>query len=332
MEKRNKYKYGVIIIGLLTLGLSMLYLTKEQGNATAFIPNAKSGDISIVNTEENRVIETIEVGDSTSHGIAITPDKKKLYTGNLEKGEVYIYDMETKGLIKKINTGRNLHGIDITPDGQYLYVTSGWTDKKEEYNYINIIDTEKDKIVKTIKSDESSPAHIDFSKNSKYAYVVNVMGNSVSIVDVDNKTIDKVIDVGVMPNEAELSPDNKYLYVANVQSGTISVIDLDKKKLIDNIEAGEGTHGVAVSNDGKQVWTTNMYSNDVSVIDIEKREVIKSIKTNGIANHISIVPKKNRVYVTNKETNNITVIDTKTYEIISEIKVGDEPHEIDFIL
>lgn len=332
MSKNKMLYYRIALIALvasLVVSVFSIIISKEE--YIAFVPNASEGTVSIIDLSSNEVIDSIEVGESVSHGIAVTDDGNKIYTGNLEDGEVFVYDGKTKDLIKKINTGRNLHGIDITPDGKYVFTTSGWTEEKEEFNYINIIDTSKDEIIKTIKSDRKSPAHIDFSSDSKIAYVTNVMSNDVSMIDVKKGEIIDNVKVGIMPNESEPSPDGKYLFVANVQDSTISIIDIKEKKEIDRIKAGEGTHGVAVSSDGKYVWTTNRFSNDVTVIDIDRGEVIKTIKTGGEANHISISPKGDYAYVANMGSEDISVIDTKTYEITKSIDVGKEPHEIDFI-
>lgn len=326
-----KNGFKVIIILLATIGLIYAYKSAKNEKYLAYVPNAGDGTISIIDTSTNKLIDEIKVGDSVSHGIAVSSDGDKIYTGNLEDGKVFVIDVKDKEIIKTIDTGRNLHGIDITPDGKYVFTTSGWLEEKEEFNYINVIDTNKDEIIKTIRSNGKSPSHIDFTKDSKVAFVNNVMSGNVSMVDMEKLEIISTFDVGTMPNESELSPDDKYLYVGNVLDNTVSVIDLKKGKEVDTIKAGEGTHGLAVSQDGKYVWATNRSSNDISVIDIENKKVIETIETNGQANHISILPNSNLAYVSNLESEDISVIDMKSYKIIDTIKVGKDPHEITFM-
>ncbi len=328
--KNNRLK--IITVLLVAIGILYVYMqTKNKDEYLAYVPNAGDGTISIIDISTDKLIDEIKIGNSVSHGIAVSSDGSKIYTGNLEDGKVFVVDVESKEILKTIDTGRNLHGIDITPDGKYLFTTSGDLQEGEEFNYINIIDTKEDKVIKTIQSNGKSPSHIDFTKDSKLAFVNNVMSGNVSMLDIENFEIISTFDVGIMPNESELSPDDKYLYAANVQDGTVSIVHLKKGREVDKIKAGEGTHGLAVSDDGKYIWATNMFSQDVSVIDIEKKEVIKTIKTSGQANHISILPNSNLAYVSNLESEDISVIDMKKYKIVNTIKIGKDPHEIKFV-
>jgi YVTN family beta-propeller protein len=90
---------------------------------------------------------------------------------------------------KKIDTGINLHGIDITPDGRYLYLASGDLKDGEQYNHINVVDTESEEIIKEIQTPSKSPAHIDFSHDGSLAYVSNVMSNDISLIDTEKMEV-----------------------------------------------------------------------------------------------------------------------------------------------
>lgn len=329
-----------IIIALIAGGVLGLYyyfnngnfmITKTADQYLAFIPNVGDGTISVINVENMELIDNIEIGEAVSHGIAATPDGSKFYTGDLDDGKLFVYDAQNKRLIKTIDTGKRIHGIDITPDGKYVLLASGELEIGDKYNYIQIIDTNIDEIVNTIISDAKSPAHIDFTKDSKLAFVSNVMSNDVSIIDLEKGEILDNVKVGIMPNETEPSPDDKFLYVANVQEGSISIVDVNKRKEIDKIKVSPGTHGVAVTNDGKYVWTTNRFAKSIAIIDIHDKRVIKTINVDGEPNHVSILPSGNYAYVTNLESNNLMIIDTMTFEIVKEISIGVEPHEIDFV-
>src|SRR5699024_4732191 len=145
--------------------ISTVYLyTINKSEYLAYVPNAGDGTISIIDVSTNLLIDEIKIGESVSHGISVSIDGSKIYTGNLEDGKIFIVDVKSKEILKTIDTGSNLHGIDLTPNGKYLFATSGALQEGEEFNYINVIDTREDKIIETIKSNGKSPSHIDFTK------------------------------------------------------------------------------------------------------------------------------------------------------------------------
>ncbi|TDT63646.1 cytochrome D1 domain-containing protein [Fonticella tunisiensis] len=287
-----------IIIGLTILSAVVVGLLNEtwhfyRKKYYAFVPNAGDGTIAVIDTEKHEIVKRINIGTAASDGIAVTKNGKFIYAGNVEGGEVFVINTSTGEEVARIKTGLNVHGIDITPDDKYVYVTSGDLKEGVQYNYISIIETKSNKIVGQITSDWKSPSHIDFSKDGKLAYVSNVISNEVAIVDTQTREILKKIPVGRIPNETEPSVDGKRLYVANVGDGTLSIIDTNSYDIIGGIEAGRGIHGIAVTKDDKYVWTANRTSKDVSVIDVEKGKVVKSIKLGGTPNHVSIVPNTN---------------------------------------
>lgn len=335
MKKRKLFIIITIIAGLI-LGGSYYLKGRDLGSEQAekqyqaFIPNVGDGTISIINVENQELIDTIKIENEVSHGIATTSDGSRFYTGDLDKGKLFVYDVKNKSLIKTIDTGKRIHGIDITPDGKYVLLASGALEVDDKYNYIQIIDTNTNEVTKTIKSDAKSPAHIDFTKDSKLAFVSNVMSNNISIIDLNKAEIIDTVKVGIMPNETELSPDNEFLYVANVQEGSISVVDVNKREEVGKIKVSPGTHGVAVTNDGKYVWTTNRFSKSIAIVDIHDKRIVKTISVDGEPNHVSITPEGNYAYVTNLQSNNLLIIDTSNFEIVKEIKIGIAPHEIDF--
>jgi YVTN family beta-propeller protein len=331
--KSTKFFLFLIAALLVSLGIGFVVRNIDK-DVIVYIPNAGDGTISVVDTKNSELIDTIKIGPTVSDGIASTPGGKKIYLGSKDGGQVLVYDTARKEIVKTIDTGRNVHGIDITPDGKFVFVASGALKVDDEFDYIQIIDTRTDEIVKVIKSGGNSPSHIDFSSDSKFAFVSNVMSNNISVVSIENINKAKVlynIDVGIMPNELEPSPDNKLLYVANVQDGSISVVDVKKAEEVRRIKADAGTHGVAVSKDGNRIWTTNRFSNSVSVIDVVKGEVIKNIKLEGEPNHVLILPDGKYAYVTSLKSNDLTIIDTNTYDIIKQIGLGKDPHEMDLV-
>ena len=50
------------------------------------VPNEVDGSLSVVDINENKVIDTIEIGEKAGHGIAVDPQGRYLYAGDMEEG------------------------------------------------------------------------------------------------------------------------------------------------------------------------------------------------------------------------------------------------------
>jgi YVTN family beta-propeller protein len=58
------------------------------------------------------------------------------------------------------------------------------------------------------------------------AYVTNVGGDTVSVIDTATNTVTDTITVGDGPNGVAVSPDGTLVYVSNFGDDTVSVIRL----------------------------------------------------------------------------------------------------------
>jgi len=101
---------------------------------------------------------TIEPGNTPTHGIALTPDLKKLWITDIPGSGLYVYDVATKKLSEKINVGKCPNWFAITSDGKYVAVTNS------ESNSVSIIDAKTQKVL----------AEVPVGKGPKRIDVVNV--------------------------------------------------------------------------------------------------------------------------------------------------------------
>ncbi|RHW38884.1 hypothetical protein D1B31_12935 [Neobacillus notoginsengisoli] len=322
----------IFFLTAVTAGLLLFIVLNKSVKEIplAYVPNVDDGTISVIDTKKDKVIETMKVAETLSDGIEASKDGKWVYAGNYKKGELFVIDAKNGKVKKKIKTGKNLHGIDITPNGNYLFLASGDLKEGMEFNYITVIDTKKNEIAKQIQTTSKSPAHIDFSRDGSLAYVSNVMSNDITLIETNSLEIIATIPVGTIPNEVEPSKDDKYLYVANVIDGTVSILDIKKREQIKTIHTGEGTHGLALSLDGKFLYASNRGSNDIVKVDLSNNKIIGKTIVGKTANHVSFVPNSNKLYITNKDSNDLAVVDAESLKVIKKIPVGRTPHEISF--
>jgi YVTN family beta-propeller protein len=84
---------------------------------------------------------TIEPGNTPTHGIALTPDLKKIWITDIPGSGVYVYDLAAKKLSDKIGVGKCPNWFAITDDGKYVAVTNSESDS------VSIIDAKTQKVI-----------------------------------------------------------------------------------------------------------------------------------------------------------------------------------------
>ena len=105
-------KYRIILIIVVIIAMSLVYSnTIGENEYLAYVPNAVDGSISVIDVSSSELVNEIKIGDYVSHGIAVSKDGQKIYTGNLEDGMIFIVDVKSGKTLDTIDTGRNLHGI-----------------------------------------------------------------------------------------------------------------------------------------------------------------------------------------------------------------------------
>ena len=70
----------------------------------------------------------VEPPNTPVHGIALTEDGKKLWITSVADSGIYIYDIATKKLSKKITVGECPNWISMSKDGKYAAVSNADTD------------------------------------------------------------------------------------------------------------------------------------------------------------------------------------------------------------
>src|SRR5262245_50626979 len=123
----------------LSLGLLgvMLGSTPAEAKPFAYVTNAGSNTVSVIDTATNTAVATVPVGFSPS-AVAITPDGTRAYVTGIP---VSVIDTATNTVVATLPVGGG--AVAITPDGTHAYVTTG-------ANAVSVIDTATNTEVATV--------------------------------------------------------------------------------------------------------------------------------------------------------------------------------------
>lgn len=140
-------------------------------------------------------------------------------------------------------------------------------------------------------------ASLALSSDGRLLFVANPEADSVSVVDVGKRKLQReillapsppAVDPGtgaytpaVMPRDVALSPDGATLYVTGERSSRLYAVDVESAKVTGSVRVGSEPIGVVVSSDGKHAFVA--CSEDGSVVEVDTRalEVTASVDVPG---------------------------------------------------
>ncbi|MFD1255992.1 bifunctional YncE family protein/alkaline phosphatase family protein [Mucilaginibacter terrae] len=160
-------------------------------------------------------------------GIDVDNKTGRLYTVTKEDSALYIINLQTKAVIKRVNLKHEAYACQLSPDKAKLYISLWGGDQ------LLVFDTHTDNLSATIATG-SHPNEILCSKNGKYVFVANANDNSVSVINAGFNRVIETISASLYPtkltgsttNGLALSPDNKTLYIANADNNCLAVFDI----------------------------------------------------------------------------------------------------------
>lgn len=268
----------------------------SKGAVSSFSYNKENGALQIVNTQSS---------DGSAPCYVSTDNTGKwLFAGNYSSGNLAVYPIQANGAIgalhqfvqhtgSSINNSRqksaHVHCTYISPDNKNLYVPDLGIDKVVVYPFnaeTGRLDT-LNKAYITVKPG-GGPRHIIFSKNGKYAYLVEEMSGTVNVIEKSNNQYKIIHTENHLPQGQEgagadihLSPDEKFLYASQRSNSTIQIFKVNTedgsiKFIGEQSTLGNFPRNFTIHPSGKFLLAANQKSNDITIF---KRDVFTGLLT-----------------------------------------------------
>jgi DNA-binding beta-propeller fold protein YncE len=233
------------------------------------------------------------------------------------------------------------HGIAISPDKQYVYVSVG---HGRPDGAVWKLKTGSEQVVR-YTSLGLFPATADISKDGAFLYVANanfhgdMVPSSISVVAAEEMVEVKRITTCTMPHGSRLNPQGTKHYSACMMDDMLAEIDTQKfdvsRHLVltrgkemgmegaphEQMKMGELTcvpTWAQPSNDGSEVYVACNKSNEIAVIDVGSWKVTRRFPAaNGVYN--LAMTKDARLVATNKRSQSVSVFDPKTGKELARI-------------
>ena len=291
-----------------------------------YVFNAGSGDVSIINTDSQEVIVTVDAGLRIRWFSSRFFDGKRVWAvdGDMSKAEVIVFDPWTLRTLKRIPFGKGpSFSVELTPDLKFALAAAAGS------NEVVVIDTETYEITKRIPTGQF-PCDLTLSLDGGTVYEPDRDQDTVSVIDWRaGKTVRTIsFAEGSKPHMLTLSPDGGELWVQEREGSAISVIDTETFERVDRLAVGNKPATNEFAPDSRHTVATHIGDSVIKVFDVGTRHEVMTVETGKAPVNSTFRPDGKYVYVTNRDSGTVSVIETATWSVAKALKVGEKPFGI----
>jgi YVTN family beta-propeller protein len=232
-----------------------------------------------------------------------------------------------------------------SPIGDVLYTVTEIDDKLyfvvNNSHKIEVVDKETLNKIATIRiANEASPRELVQVSSSK-AYVTNLFGNSVSIIDLNTNEETSTISVGSNPEGIAVVGNQAFVANSGFGNGnTVSVIDINTDKVVSTITVGDNPLSLIQEKDTERLWVVcsgafDDFNTDedestpgsIYVINGYTAEVISNFEVGGHPGDLILNDKDDIAYLMNGK---VMSIDMTSFEILDPAFINRNFYSLGF--
>ncbi len=285
---------------------------------TLYIVAEEANTLLLVDTEKNKVIHKIRVGNRP-HTVILDKEEKYAYVSNQWADNLSVIDLKKRSVVDTLKTGNGPAGLALSSDGKFIYVVNSYN------NDISVINLGTGKEWKRLSAG-NNPTGIRISPDGNRLYVTSRRANLVpygdpvvcelTVIDDNSKRVTAREDMNsaYMLENIEFTPDGELAVIPLIRpKNLVPSIQVERGFMMTNgmavIEQKPGGRiiqllldepneyfadpfDIAITPDGKRAFVSHAGVNRISVIDLDSlRTFIRETPTEKLdyyANHLGV--------------------------------------------
>jgi YVTN family beta-propeller protein len=272
-------------------------------------------------------------GGKSLHGIAFSPDGKRIYVGDIAESRVVAFDVTSAWprQVLSVTVGLSPVHFAFAQAGRYVYVTNFGSAS------ISVIDTTLGKVIATIQTPQG-PHGLVASPDGTRLYVACLNGQALAVIDTTTNTLDQTIPLpdNTHPYSVVSDTSGRYLYITDNFIGRVLVVDTTRLQHPSQAVVGGGKAGqqpvlLAISPDGKRLYVTNSGGN-LSILDISTDPIhpalVAAVAVGRSPHGVAVSPDGRYIIVANILSGNLSVVDAASTQVIATIPAEKYPNDV----
>lgn len=376
--KTLRYTTTVSVL-LLMCAVSSLSQTKPDKDYLVYVLSEAADKIALVRfgPEGARIEREITTGEMPidldgPHGIVVSPDRKFYYVSIAHGrpfGSVWKYSTKDNSLVGKTALGHFPATLDVTPDGNFLFVVNFNLHGDMVPSTVSVVATQTMTEIARIKTG-TMPHGSRLNAQGTKQYSACMMDDM--LVEIDTRSLKatrhfvvtkgkekgitgppatppkhsmhgaghgaeapKPGDSSCSPTWAEPSVDGSSIFVACNASSEIVEINAGNWQLVRRIPARAGVYNLEITRDGTRLIATNKRDQSVSIYELTTGKELARLPTKRRVLHgVVVSPDDRYAFVTvegvGSEPGTVEVIDLAALKIVASVDVPPGAAGIDF--
>ena len=166
------------------------------------VANVADTTLSVIDTRSNQLVTDVEVGKAPAQ-VAFSPDGRIVYASLNADNAVAKVDMASQQLVDTVAVGDGPIQTYVSGDNRYLLVANQGTEDSPATT-VSVIDTKTFTVTATVETGQGAHGVV-VDPSSTHAYVSNIYGDDVAVLDLDELKVVARIPVGDKPNGVSFS-------------------------------------------------------------------------------------------------------------------------------
>lgn len=272
------------------------------------------------------------------HEIVISPNGALAVVANYGASTaghtLTVIDLAAGAVARTVDLGTHTrpHGLSFLPDGRRVLATT------EGDGSLTEVDAIGGTVLRNVALGDGKPHMVAVSPDASTAYVTQVDGGVVSVVDL--AAFEKVADIatGAGAEGVAVAQDGE-VWVSNRAADTVSVIDPGTRTVAATLPSVGFPIRVALTPDGAHAIVTNAKAATLSVFARKSRALVATIAlaeegrtyaqtmlgTAALPIGVRVAPDGSRVFAAVSGGDEVAVIDAKTWQVTARWPTGREP-------